>query len=109
MAKGSKKTQATKEEAPQVDTNATGTEREDGKEQDTATQLPLTRDGEAGVDYPVSGADPSNVEKMTVKTTGDFSLQDPNTGTDIPMGEKTEVVVTSFIRSRLENGDLEEA
>lgn len=108
MAKGPKN-RASKIEASQVDSAATGSEREDGKELDNATQLPMTNPGEPGIDHPVMGADPSNVEKLTVKTTGEFSLQDPYTGTHISKGSETEVVVTAFIRGRIEIGDLEKA
>lgn len=107
-------TSSAKTSAPQVEPNTSpSTDKEDlrkpAETAQTADTLPKTMPGEPGVDHPVSGADPSKVEKKTVRTTGEFSLQDPFTGADIPKGKDTEVVVTTFITSRLENGDLEEA
>jgi hypothetical protein len=107
--RNTRQTAATRVDAPQVDPQPQ--EDQNVATEDTATAaVPMTHDGEPGVDHPVSGADPSQVEKKTVKTTGKFLLQDPWTGTIIDENsDGTEVVVTSFIRNRLENGDLEEA
>ena len=69
----------------------------------------MTKDGEPGVDHAVPGADPSKVERKTVRTSGKFSLKDPYSGLDIPKETDVEVVVTTFIRNRLETGDLVEA
>lgn len=67
------------------------------------------RTGEAGVDFAVPGNDPSTVEKITVKTTGEFNLMDPWTGSHIGAGEEVEVVKSQFIADKLESGELEEA
>lgn len=63
-----------------------------------------------GEDYAVPGVDPSAVEKVTVKTTGDFNLQDPFTLAVIDANsDGVEVVKTSFIADKIAAGQLEEA
>lgn len=74
----------------------------------TATQMSGVLTGEPGEGHAVPGNDPSTKEYKTVRPTGSFSLQDPWTNKNIQRGEETKVVVTQFIRDRLENGDLEE-
>lgn len=109
--RNNRQTAAAQESAPQVDPapEADLPKDRDSTLTQTADAQPKEREGEPGVDYAVPGADPSNVEKITVKTSGEFTLQDPWTGKTIRKGEKTEVVVTTFIRDRLENGDLVKA
>lgn len=106
-----RQTSAAKVDAPQVDPQDELPHDRDSTTTDTATAaVPMTKEGEPGIDHAVSGADPSNVEKKTVKTSGEFTLIDPWTGTAIDANSKgTEVVVTTFIRERLKVGDLVEA
>jgi hypothetical protein len=65
-------------------------------------------DAKPGEDFAVPGVDPSNVEKITVHTSGEFGLQDPFTFEHIT-NEPKEVVKTSFISDELEKGRLVEA
>lgn len=73
-----------------------------------APDLQTRADSEAGVDYAVPGSDPSTVEKIKVKTTGEFNLMDPYSGAHIGAGEEVEVVKTTFIQGRIDAKELEE-
>lgn len=54
------------------------------------------------------GTDPSVAEKISVKTTGDFNLMDPWTGTHIRAdSEGTELVKTQWVADQLEAKRLE--
>lgn len=111
MARSSRQTSAASVDAPQVDPQPqeqSTVERETTPSETATAAVPMSKQGEAGVDYAVPGADPSNVEKKKVKTAGKFTLLDPWTGTSIDRNG-AEVVVTAFIRARLANGDLVEA
>lgn len=56
------------------------------------------------------GVDPSNVEKVKVKTSGDFNLMDPFTGAHIDANSDGEdVIKTSWVADKLETGELVEA
>jgi hypothetical protein len=65
-------------------------------------------DAKPGEDFAVPGNDPSSVEKVSVKTSGAFILQDPYTFEDFSE-EPKEVVKTTFVTDELEKGRLVEA
>lgn len=62
------------------------------------------------LDVATYGVDPSNVEKLKVKTSGDFNLMDPFTGAHIDANaDSVELVVTSWVTDKLETGELVKA
>jgi len=63
--------------------------------------------GEGGTVAP--GTDPSNVEKVSVKTTGDHMFSDPYTREMVDPGETKSIIRSTFVENALANGQLEEA
>jgi hypothetical protein len=62
------------------------------------------------LDAATYGVDPSAVEKVKVKTSGDFNLMDPFTGAHIDANsDGEEVIKTSWVADKLETGELVEA
>jgi len=55
----------------------------------------------------VPGDDGSNVEYVTVKTTGEFMLIDPYTGDEVKSVGESKVRNTTFIQNKLTEGQLE--
>lgn len=79
----------------------------------SARLLPAEDQTDKGTGQPAeaapAGTDPSVAERLTVRTTGNFMLQDPySLDTIDDRKEGVPVVRTSFIDSRLAAGQLEE-
>jgi len=84
------------ETAPEIDT---------AKDFRPADQTPDA--GEGGTVAP--GTDPANVEKITVRTTGDHMFSDPYTREQVDAGETKSIIRSTFVENAIASGQLEEA
>ena len=93
--------------APQADAQADAPQADAPPADDfrPADQSPPA--GEGGTVAP--GTDPSNVEKVSVKTTGDHMFSDPYTREMVDPGETKSIIRSTFVENALANGQLEEA
>lgn len=66
-------------------------------------------EGEPGVDFAVPGADPSNVQMVSIKTTGDFMQLDPYTGKAFTKDTAVETPLTAFVQLGLDEKRLVKA